>query len=98
MPFFIVTDRGGSRDYATLVEVDGPEDGQLYIRAQEKAAQQSREIAGCGKEVSAFRLTHPKLKKWLEFEKRLAETESSPERLEEYRKSRAERQAFLESL
>jgi hypothetical protein len=38
---YIVTDRGGSRSYPILVTVDGPENGNLYLRAQEKAAQLS---------------------------------------------------------
>jgi hypothetical protein len=95
---YIVTDRGGSRSYPILVTVDGPEDGNLYLRAQEKAAQLSRDIADCGKEVSAFRLSAPKVAKWLEMQARLAAAEGPPISLEDYRSIQAEITSFLSKL
>ena len=95
---YIVTDRGGSRSYPTIVTVTGPDDGDLYLRAQEKAAQVSREIADCGKEVSAFRLSKAKAAKWLDMQGLLAAAEGPPLDLEKYRSVQAQMASFLSKL
>jgi hypothetical protein len=96
---YIVTDRGGSRSYPTLVTVDGPRDGDLYIKAHEAAARINPDLADCGKEISAFPITENKRIQWLNLEtKYKVAIDGLPATLEEMRQVQAERRAFLEKL
>jgi len=95
---YIVTDRGGSRSYATLVTVDGPP-GDLYLKAQREAARCNRDLADCGNEVSAFPISEAKRKTWLLLEAEYkAAVDGLPETLDETRRLQGERQLFLSKL
>jgi hypothetical protein len=97
--FYIVTSRGASRDYATLVTIDGPLSDDSYLRAHEAAARINSNLAQCGTDVSAFRISEPKRKHWLELESKYAAAlVGPPEALEELRRVQSERRRFLKDL
>jgi hypothetical protein len=95
---YIVTDRGGDRSYPILVTVNGPNDGYLYLRAQEEAARLSPEIADCGKQVSAFPVSKARAQHWREIEGRLNEALKHPENISAIRIVQDERRRFLKNL
>ena len=98
--YYLVTDRGGrDRSYPTLVELEADKvDEDLHKRAKSKAARLSAEINSCGTDVSAFRLSSSRLKRWLDLEARLEIALLPPEQTETVRQIKIERQAFLNSL
>jgi len=96
---YIVTARGASRDYPTLVSIDGPRDADTYLKAHEAAARINLDLAQYGTDVSAFPVSETKRDRWLDLERRYNAAKDDPQvPLAEIRRLQSERRAFLKNL